>query len=142
MYHRPGAGATDARVAAGRPEFADFRADDEVAGRPAVTYREVRLGRVVRWVVLLDGVTRISIGCQTFDPKVLVHCNRSNTPEQINTIVKAITENVALAQTAAEVASDLGMSESRFSRFFRRHTHRRQNGRPLHLPRRAGRAHL
>lgn len=42
--------------------------------------------------------------------------------DQINTIVKAITDDVASAQTAAEVASGLGMSESRFSRFFRRAT--------------------
>lgn len=68
--YAPGGTLADAaavlgRVAAGRPEFADFRADDEVAGRPAVTYREVRLGRVVRWVVLIDGVTRIGIGCQS-----------------------------------------------------------------------------
>lgn len=53
------------RAAAGRPEFTDFRAADVVAGRPAVTYREIRPGRVVRWVVLLDGVTRISVGCQS-----------------------------------------------------------------------------
>ena len=42
--------------------------------------------------------------------------------DQINTIVNRITENVATAQSAAEVAADLGMSESRFSRFFRRAT--------------------
>jgi AraC-like DNA-binding protein len=42
--------------------------------------------------------------------------------DQINNIVNRITENVALAQTAAEVATGLGMSESRFSRFFRRAT--------------------
>lgn len=53
------------RAAAGQDEFTEFRADGVVAGRPAVTYREIRPGRVVRWVVLLDGVTRISIGCQS-----------------------------------------------------------------------------
>jgi AraC-like DNA-binding protein len=42
--------------------------------------------------------------------------------EQINDIVNRITENVAQSITAAEVAADLGMSESRFSRFFRRAT--------------------
>jgi AraC-like DNA-binding protein len=42
--------------------------------------------------------------------------------EQINDIVSRITENVAQSITAAEVAADLGMSESRFSRFFRRAT--------------------
>ena len=56
-----------ARAIAGRPAgvFVDFRADDAVAGRPAVTYREVRPGRVIRWAVLPAGATRISIGCQS-----------------------------------------------------------------------------
>jgi len=45
--------------------FVEFRAIDDVAGRPAVTYREIRAGRVIRWSVLLAGSTRISIGCQS-----------------------------------------------------------------------------
>lgn len=45
--------------------FVDFRSADDVAGRPAVTYREVRAGRVIRWSVVLDRSTRISIGCQS-----------------------------------------------------------------------------
>lgn len=68
--YAPGSTLADAaallgRVAAGQPAFTDFRGEVQVAGRPAVTYREVRPGRAVRWVVLLDGVTRISIGCQS-----------------------------------------------------------------------------
>lgn len=42
--------------------------------------------------------------------------------DQINTLVSRITENVSVSRTAAEVAADLNMSESRFSRFFRRAT--------------------
>lgn len=42
--------------------------------------------------------------------------------DQINAIVSRITENVAQSQTAADFAAELGMSESRFSRFFRRAT--------------------
>lgn len=42
--------------------------------------------------------------------------------DQINAIVNRITDNVAQPLTAAQVAADLGMSESRFSRFFRRTT--------------------
>lgn len=42
--------------------------------------------------------------------------------DQINAIVNRITENVAQPLTAADVAAELGMSESRFSRFFRRAT--------------------
>ena len=45
--------------------FVDMRAPVEVAGRPAVAYREIRPGRVIAWSVVLDGATRISIGCQS-----------------------------------------------------------------------------
>ncbi|GAY14948.1 type VII secretion-associated protein [Mycobacterium sp. shizuoka-1] len=45
--------------------FADFNPADRRAGRPAVTYREIRVGRDIRWAVVLDGSTRISIGCQS-----------------------------------------------------------------------------
>ena len=45
--------------------FVDLRPLDEVAGRPAVTYREVRPGRVIAWSVVRAGSTRISIGCQS-----------------------------------------------------------------------------
>lgn len=63
------------------------------------------------------GLNRISIGCQTFDPDVLVHCNRSNTPEQIQQIVKSAQEsglaiNIDMmtglpGQTIASVKKDL-----------------------------------
>ena len=52
-----------AKEAAGT--FVDFNPADEHAGRPAVTYREVRAGRDIRWSVVVDGSTRISIGCQS-----------------------------------------------------------------------------
>jgi type VII secretion-associated protein (TIGR03931 family) len=45
--------------------FVDFNPSTTSAGRPAVTYREVRAGHHVRWTVLLDGPVRISIGCQS-----------------------------------------------------------------------------
>lgn len=45
--------------------FVDFNPADSPAGRAAVTYREVRAGRDVRWTVVVDGSTRISIGCQS-----------------------------------------------------------------------------
>ncbi len=55
------------RAIAGEPPgvFADLRAEATVAGRAAVTYRESRPGRVITWIVVLDGSTRISIGCQS-----------------------------------------------------------------------------
>ena len=42
--------------------------------------------------------------------------------DQINTIVNRLTADVAQPLVAAELAADLGMSESRFSRFFKRAT--------------------
>ena len=48
-----------------RGVFVDFNPADRRAGRQAVTYREVRTGRDIRWTVVLDGSTRISIGCQS-----------------------------------------------------------------------------
>ncbi|WP_409435087.1 type VII secretion-associated protein [Mycobacterium sp. SMC-14] len=45
--------------------FTDFAPEGASAGRPAVTYREVRNGRHVDWAVLADGAVRIGIGCQS-----------------------------------------------------------------------------
>jgi type VII secretion-associated protein (TIGR03931 family) len=42
----------------------DFNGGSTSAGRSAVTYREVRAGKVVDWSVVLDGPVRIAIGCQ------------------------------------------------------------------------------
>jgi type VII secretion-associated protein (TIGR03931 family) len=44
--------------------FVDFNPTDRRAGRPAVTYREIRPGRDILWTVLIDGDVRICIGCQ------------------------------------------------------------------------------
>jgi type VII secretion-associated protein (TIGR03931 family) len=45
--------------------FVDFNPSGVTAGRPAVTYRELRASHHVRWTVLVDGSVRISIGCQS-----------------------------------------------------------------------------
>lgn len=45
--------------------FVDFNPSDRSAGRPAVTYREIRAGRDIRWTVWVDKAVRISIGCQS-----------------------------------------------------------------------------
>ena len=45
--------------------FVDFNPSGTTAGRPAVTYREVRAVHQVRWTVLVDGSVRISLGCQS-----------------------------------------------------------------------------
>jgi type VII secretion-associated protein (TIGR03931 family) len=45
--------------------FVDFNPAGNVAGRPAVTYREVRSAHDIRWTVVVDKAIRISIGCQS-----------------------------------------------------------------------------
>lgn len=55
----------DAIEAAPAGAFVDFDPDDQTAGRPAVTYREVRGGRDIRWTVLVEEPVRISVGCQS-----------------------------------------------------------------------------
>ncbi len=44
--------------------FVDFNGADTRAGRPAVTYRELRTGREIAWTVLVTGRVRIAIGCR------------------------------------------------------------------------------
>ncbi|MGZ4528196.1 MAG: type VII secretion-associated protein [Mycobacterium sp.] len=45
--------------------FVDYNPSGSTAGRPAVTYREVRATHHVRWTVFVDGPVRISVGCQS-----------------------------------------------------------------------------
>jgi type VII secretion-associated protein (TIGR03931 family) len=45
--------------------FVDFNPAGHSAGRPAVTYREIRSGHDIRWTVWVDKTVRISIGCQS-----------------------------------------------------------------------------
>lgn len=44
--------------------FVEFDPQGHSAGRPAVTYREIRPGHQIDWSVLVDGAVRIGIGCQ------------------------------------------------------------------------------
>lgn len=54
------------RAAAAQPPgvFTDVRAG-VMAGRDVLTYQESRPGRLIRWTVLIDGATRIAVGCQS-----------------------------------------------------------------------------
>lgn len=45
--------------------FVDVDVDGRAGGRPAVTYREIRPGRIVDWSVVLVGSTLVGIGCQS-----------------------------------------------------------------------------
>jgi type VII secretion-associated protein (TIGR03931 family) len=45
--------------------FIDFNPVGRTAGRPAVTYREIRSGHDIQWAVWVDRAVRISIGCQS-----------------------------------------------------------------------------
>jgi type VII secretion-associated protein (TIGR03931 family) len=55
------------RVIAEQPVgvFIDFNDDVSVGELPALTYREIRPGRVIEWMVLLVGSTRVAVGCQS-----------------------------------------------------------------------------
>ena len=44
--------------------FVDFTAPARRAGRPVVSYREVRADRHIEWTVLADGEVRIAVGCE------------------------------------------------------------------------------
>jgi AraC-like DNA-binding protein len=52
----------------------------------------------------------------------LQSCDDDVSLEQINSIVNQLTESIAQAPSMSEFAAQLGMTESRFSRFFRRAT--------------------
>lgn len=43
--------------------FVDLKTDDRRAGRPVITYREIRAGHTIEWVLIHDEL-RIGIGCQ------------------------------------------------------------------------------
>ena len=45
--------------------FVDFDPGGSAGGRPAVTYRELRVDSETAWAVVIDGATRIAIGCQS-----------------------------------------------------------------------------
>jgi type VII secretion-associated protein (TIGR03931 family) len=45
--------------------FVDFNPADQLAGKPVVTYREVRADHHIRWAVLIDDMVRIGVGCQS-----------------------------------------------------------------------------
>ena len=45
--------------------FVDFNPSDRRADQPVVTYRELRAGHHITWVVLVDESLRIAIGCQS-----------------------------------------------------------------------------
>ena len=67
------------------------------------------------------GITRLSVGCQTFDQNILLCCNRKNTEDQIRRIVKdahdaGISINIDMmtglpGQTLESVKRDLAILE-------------------------------
>lgn len=65
--------------------FVDFDPAGRRAGRPVVTYREVRPGRDIGWTVLVDADVRISIGCQS-------------APGRADTVAAACDDAVRTAQ--------------------------------------------
>lgn len=80
------------------------------------------------------GLTRLGVFCEFLgelarctDYRLLSHAQLQSVDDnaeldQIDTIVSRITDNLARPLSAADLAAELGMTESRFSRFFRRAT--------------------
>ena len=81
-----------------------------------------------------SGLARLAIFCDLFselarctDYRLLSHAQLQSADDhtqldQINAIVSRVTDNLAEPISAAHIAGELGMTESRFSRFFRRAT--------------------
>jgi type VII secretion-associated protein (TIGR03931 family) len=60
--------------------FVDFEPTGFAAGRPAVTYREVRGDRHIAWAVVIDATLRIAIGCQSMpgrEPLMRAACDQA-----------------------------------------------------------------
>lgn len=80
------------------------------------------------------GLARLGVFCEFLgelarctDYRLLSHAQLQSVDDntqldQIDAIVSRITDNLAQPLSAADLAGELGMSESRFSRFFRRAT--------------------
>ena len=81
-----------------------------------------------------QGLRRLGLFCQFLgelarctDYRLLSHAQLQSVDDnaqldQINAIVSRITDDLSQPLSAAELATELGMTESRFSRFFRRAT--------------------
>ena len=81
-----------------------------------------------------QGLARFGIFCELLselarcaDYRLLSHAQLQSVDDnaqldQIDTIVSRITDNLAQPLSAADLAAELGMTESKFSRFFRRAT--------------------
>lgn len=79
------------------------------------------LGRLTAFCALMTDLARCT-DYRLLSTVQLKGVENETELDQINAIVNRITENVAQTITATDVAANLGMSESRFSRFFRRAT--------------------
>jgi len=79
------------------------------------------LGRLAAFTALMSDLAH----CTDYRLLSSVQMQSVDSPDQsdqINLIVNRLTEDVAHPFSASELASELGMSESRFSRFFRKAT--------------------
>lgn len=79
------------------------------------------LARLAAFIALLGEMARCT-HCRLLSSVQMRSEDDDHQLDQINAIVQRIMDDVAQPQSAAEVATGLGMSESSFSRFFRRAT--------------------
>lgn len=97
----------------------------ELGERAAEHFQRIKLSRgLERFAYFCSFLTDLA-RCSNFRLLSNVQMQASEDDDaldRINAIVNRITQNVALAPSLSEVARELGISESRLSRFFRRAT--------------------
>jgi len=96
-----------------------------LSDRARIYFESIKSSRgLERFAVFCQFMTELSrcTDYQLLSSAQLQSCDDELALERINSIVNQLTESVAQAPSMSEFAAQLGMTESRFSRFFRRTT--------------------
>jgi len=96
-----------------------------LSDRARIYFENIKSSRgLERFAVFCQFMTELSrcTDYQLLSSAQLQSCDDELALERINSIVNQLTESVAQAPSMSEFAAQLGMTESRFSRFFRRTT--------------------
>jgi len=96
-----------------------------LSDRGRIYFESIKSSRgLERFAVFCQFMTELSrcTDYQLLSSAQLQSCDDELALERINSIVNQLTESVAQAPSMSEFAAQLGMTESRFSRFFRRTT--------------------
>ena len=121
LHQRAGAGEVLPLLERARNGIEFFGLSD----RARIYFESIKSSRgLERFAVFCQFMTELSrcTDYQLLSSAQLQSCDDELSLEQINSIVNQLTESVAQAPSMSEFAAQLGMTESRFSRFFRRAT--------------------